>query len=134
MDPDKDIFFIFHIAVNQCQMLLRVNLGAIGFNGKFAVGCGEPCAFPGDNKLFMVAAVRDKIRHSSPFEPVFFAEFIQLRHTRHGAVGIHDLADDTGRFESGKTGQIHSRLSVSGAAKDASRTGDQWERMSGGNQ
>ena len=51
----------------------------------------------------------------------------QLRHARHGAVLIHDFADDSAGFELGQAGQIDGGLGLSGANQHAAFAGAQGE-------
>ena len=45
----------------------------------------------------------DQLRHRDHLQPMLFAELMELRHPGHGAVVIHDFADDSGRMKPGET-------------------------------
>ena len=59
------------------------------------------------------------------------AEFAELRHPRHGAVVIHDLADDAGGGQAGETGEVHGRLGLAGAHQYAPFARAQGKDMAG---
>ena len=49
--------------------------------------------------------------------------------TRHGAVVIHDLADDAGRVQSSKPRKIDSRFRMAGTDEHAAFFGEQREHV-----
>ena len=55
----------------------------------------------------------------------------QIGQPRHGAVVVHDFADDAGRIESGKAREIDGSLGVAGADQHAAILGDQREDVAG---
>src|SRR3989344_3580310 len=57
----------------------------------------------------------DEIGDGADLEPVLRGENFQLRQTRHGAVFVHDLADDAGGLGRGEAREIATGLGVSGA-------------------
>ena len=67
------------------------------------------------DELFVDPAVFDKAFDGVDSSAVFFREFLELRHTRHGAVLVHYFADDGRGCKAGQTGEIDGTLSLSGA-------------------
>ena len=61
-------------------------------------------------------------------------EHFQFRHSGHGAVVVHDLADDPGRFQAGKTGQVNGAFSLAKAYKHSAFAGSERENMTGADQ
>ena len=48
---------------------------------------------------------------------MLFAELAQLGHTGHGAVYVHDFADNACRLESGKTSEVNGSFGLTCADK-----------------
>ena len=55
-------------------------------------------------------AVLDQVRDRDHQQSVLLGELRQLRHPRHGAVLVHDFADDARRVEPGDAREIDGRL------------------------
>ena len=55
----------------------------------------------------------------------------ELRHARHGAVRIHDFADNSAGLELGQAGQIDGGLGLPGAHQHAAFAGAQGEDVAG---
>ena len=66
------------------------------------------------------------------FSPWRCGEGDQVGQPRHGAVVVHDLADDAGRIKPGKAREIDGRLGMAGADQHAAVLGDQREHMARG--
>ena len=64
-------------------------------------------------------------------EPVALRERDQVGQPRHGAVVVHDLADDACRIEPGEAGEIDGGLGMAGADQHAAVLGDQREHVAG---
>lgn len=63
-----------------------------------------------------------------------FAELDQFGQTRHGAVVVHDLADDAGGLEAGEPRQIDRALGLAGAHQRPAALGTQREDVARGDQ
>ncbi len=77
----------------------------------------------------MFAAIGDEVGNGCDFQAVQLGERNQVRHAGHGAVVIHDLADNPGGIETGKPGQINGCFRMSGAHKDTTFARDQGKYM-----
>ena len=97
-------------------MLQIIDFSTVSGNFEFAERCRQFGISSPDDQLFMAAAVCDQIRDRSPFEIVFFAEFIKFFVPCHSSVRIHDLANDRCRIKSRQTGKIDPRFSVTDTA------------------
>ena len=84
------------------------------------------------HQLFGAAAMRDQIRNGAKLQPMMLREGHQIRHARHGAVIIHDLADHTGGIEPRKTREIHCRFRMPRAHQRATFARHQRKHMAGG--
>ena len=76
----------------------------------------------------------DEIGDGADFELVFLGKLHEIRLARHGAVVLHDLANDARRFETGKAGQVHGTLSLTRSNQDAAISGAQWKYVAGGDE
>ena len=76
-------------------------------------------------------AVADEVGYRDHLQAVAGAEFAELRHPRHGAVVVHDLADDAGGGQAGETGEVHGRLRLAGAHQHAAFARAQGKDMAG---
>ena len=57
------------------------------------------------------------------------AKFVELRHARHGAVFVHDFADDAAGVEAGDAGEVDARFGLAGADENAAVAGAQREHV-----
>jgi len=67
-------------------------------------------------------------------QPVALAEFLKLRHARHGPVVVHDLADHAAGPQSGQPRQIDYRFGLPGANQHAALARAQRKNMTGASQ
>src|SRR3989442_15913273 len=121
------------IAADKRHVLVAVHVARVGNHAKFAEarrqdGLGDPV-----DVALVLHAVADEVRHGEDFQVVVFAEFQELRHAAHGAVFIHDFADDARGAEPGNARKVHRGFGLAGAnehtavaraqRKDMARTG-----------
>src|SRR5437868_10883367 len=62
-------------------------------------------------------------------EVVPLAEPDEIRHARHGAIVVDNLADHAGGVEAGEMGQVDRRLRLPPALQDAARASPKRENM-----
>ena len=67
----------------------------------------------------MTQAVANHLRDGQHLQPMGGAEALQVGHARHGAVVVHDLADDAGRDEAGHARQVDGGFGLAGAHQHA---------------
>ena len=67
----------------------------------------------------------------SNFRFVPLAEFVELRDARHGAVVVHDFADDASGLEAGDAGEIDGSFRLASANEDAAVARAQRKNMAG---
>ena len=79
----------------------------------------------------VLQAIADQVLDGADLEAVALGEGDQVRHARHGAVVVHDLADDAGRVEPGEAREIDGGLRVAGADQHAALARDQREDVAG---
>lgn len=79
----------------------------------------------------MGEAVSDEISDGDDLEAVLEGEFAELRQAGHGAVGVHDFADDAAGTESGEAGEVDGGFGLTGADEDAAFAGAEGEHVPG---
>jgi hypothetical protein len=78
---------------------------------------------------FMLGTVADEIGDGANLESMPVGELLQFRQARHGAVFIHNLANDARGFQSRHAREIHAGLGVSGARQHTAALRHQWKDM-----
>ena len=76
-----------------------------------------------------LAPVFDQVGDRDHLEPVPPGHADQLRHTSHGSVRVHDLAEHAGRKQAGEAGEINRRLGVTGALEHPALLGAEREHV-----
>ena len=79
----------------------------------------------------MAEPVGNQILDGANLQTVMLGKRYQIIQPCHGAIIIHNFADDGGRIEPGEACQIDGRFGVAGADQDAAFTGDEREDMAG---
>ena len=64
-------------------------------------------------------AIADQVLDRTDLQAMLGSERFQLRTPRHAAVGVEDLHQHAGRFESGQQGEIAGRFGMAGACQHA---------------
>ncbi len=76
---------------------------------------------------FVLKAVADQVCNRDHQEAVSLAERNQVGYPRHGAVLIHNLADDSCWDEACDAGEIDGGFGLAGADEDSTFSGTKWE-------
>ena len=120
------------IALDERQMLARLDRRLVDVQVEFA-GAAVVDAGLGDGAHEMVVAqpVGDEILDGADLEAVPLREGDEVGHARHGAVVVHDLADDRRRIEPGEARQIDRRFRMAGADQHAALARDEREHVPG---
>ncbi len=71
------------------------------------------------DESFGVSSVFDDLGDGAGFELVFFLIVAEVSDASHGAIFVHDFADDGGGWEFGKLGEVEGGLGVPGTAEGA---------------
>src|SRR5208337_3408368 len=99
--------------------LAAVDFAFVGDHSELAVA-GLDAGLAGAYDVALVAeAVTDELGDGEDFEAMFATKGDEVRDAGHFAVVAHDFADDAGRGEAGKAGEIDGGLSLAGADEDA---------------
>ncbi len=86
------------------------------------LGGHEDGLIAGD-EFFGAAAVFDELGDGAGFEVVFLLVGAEFADACHGAVVVHDFADDADGREVGEGDEVDGGLGVAGAAEDATGHG-----------
>src|SRR6266446_1623748 len=119
MDAHQGRFRAFEITAHQRDVLVVVHVAGVGDHAEIAKARWQDSFRDTANVALMLHAVADEVRHREHFQIVFLAKFNKLRHAGHGAVFVHDFADDAGGAHSGDAREVHARFGLAGADKDA---------------
>ena len=115
------------IAEYESQVAATVQQALKPVHLEFAPDAGHGADFQGLHQGFLAEAVGHEIRHSHQRQAVLAAERHEIRHSGHGAVIFHDLADDTAGVEARQARQVHAGLGLARAGKHPSGPGPQGE-------
>ena len=85
------------------------------------------CALP--DQPLGAKPIPDQVRDGEDCEIVCAREPQEIRHPRHRAVIVHDLADDPGRLQAGEPREVDAALRLSGPAQHPALLGHQREDM-----
>ena len=83
------------------------------------------------DELLATQAVTDDVGHAAHLELVGRAKSLQVVPAGHGAVGVHDFADDAHRLETGQPGQVDGPFGLSGPDEHAAVVGSQRKHVAG---
>src|SRR6266850_2037759 len=119
MDAHQGRLRAFEIAAHQRDVLVVVHIAGVRDHAEIAKARGQDGFRDAANVAFMLHAVADQVRNREHFQIVFLAKFNELRHAGHGAVFIHDFADDAGGAHAGNAGEVHARFGLASADEDA---------------
>src|SRR5262245_4059208 len=81
----------------------------------------------------MAQPIADQIFDGADLQAVALGEGDQIGHACHGAVVVHNLADDAGRKQASQAGEIDGGLRVAGAHEHATFARNQRENVPRGN-
>ena len=112
-------------------MFQRVDGAAICDGREVPVPGGQLGLGDALNKFFRGQPERDEIGDRDDGEIVFARDLLELGHSGHRAVFIHDLADDGGRPLSCQQGKVHGSLGLAGSDQDATVVVGQREYVAG---
>ena len=131
MDADESGLFAFEIAADERDVLIVVHVASVSDHAEIAEARGKQGLGDAADVAFMLHAVADEIRDGQHFQIVLRAELLELRHASHGAVFIHDFADDAARTEAGDAREVHARFGLAGANEHAAFFGAQGKDVAG---
>ena len=127
MDAHQHVVTRRPIADDQRGVFPAVDDAVVADDAGDAVPGGQVGFRDAGDQGFAHAPMGDELSDAEDLQVMFAGELLQLGHPRHGAVGVHDFADDAGRIGSRLVAQVNDRLGVAGAAQHAARIGAQRE-------
>ena len=118
------------VALDQRHMLGRIDGGGIDLDverpamGALHLGLGHDF-----DQMVVAQPVGDQVGNGGDLQPMTLGEGDEIGQPGHGAVVVHDLADDAGGVETGQPREIDGGLGMAGAHQHAAFLGDQREHV-----
>lgn len=131
VDADGDGVLPVDGSLHQGEVVLAIDERAVEVEVEFAKIGGQLNDFLADDEALLAATVVNEVADRADAEVVFLCEGLQGGEAGHGAVAIHDLADDTGGLESGEASEVDGGLGMAGALEDTAGFGLKWEYVAG---
>ena len=122
-----------NVAADEREVFAVADLVGIDANLKLAAIAAHDLR--GDDEideLLVAAAIADEVADRGDLQPVLLGELHEVRHSGHGAIVVHDLADHARGVEAGEPRDIDRSLGVAGADHHAAVLSDQREDVPGG--
>src|SRR5437016_6220222 len=94
MDTHQNIPLPSNIAMNQSKVTLAIDLASILNRFEFPEGCPDTSDGLPLHEFLSLRAIPDQFCNRDHLESVLPAEVGEFRDAGHGAVRIHDFADD----------------------------------------
>ena len=104
-------------SLDEGDMLQTVALLTEGDDTEVSVSSGHVCLHAFFHKAFALQAIGDEVFDLDEFHVELLSLFDELGHPCHGAVGIENLDEGGGRFQSSQTGQVDGSLGMSRTAQ-----------------
>ena len=123
------------VALDQGEVGAGLGAALVGVDREVAEDGGQVgvgIAAHGD--LAVLDAVADDVAHGGDLEAVLFGEDLELGHAGHGAVFVHDFADDAGGLEAGELGKIDAAFGLARALEHAAGAGAQRKDVAWGHE
>ena len=117
MHAHGDCLVLFPFALNQGNVLEAVVLLAEGDKAEMAVLGGHVHLLAFLYEALVFKAVGNEVFDCDDVKPLALGKFLQLRHTRHGAVVVEYFNEAGGRREPGEAGEVNGCFGVSGAGQ-----------------
>src|SRR5690348_1739207 len=121
----------FQVAANESNVLVVVHIARVSNHFEFAEARWQDRFRDAADVAFVLHAVANQVRHRQHFDLMLLAEFDELRHARHGAVFVHDFADDTSRVEASDAREVYGGFGLTGANENAAIAGAQRKSVAG---
>ena len=108
-----------------------LDVAFVGEHAEIAVLGGENALRDAVDVALVGHAVADEVGYGDHFEGVKFAELDEVGNAGHGAVFVHDLADDAGGDEAGHAGEVDGSFGLAGADEDSAFAGAEGKDVAG---
>ena len=122
---------VLDVALHQRDVRVAVDLRLIGDHAELAVSGGHHGLGQAPHVALVRHAVADEFGDGQHLHVVLAAELGELRHARHGAIVVHDLADDACGNQSCQPREIDGGFGLAGAHQHSAFAGAQREDVAG---
>ena len=106
------------IAQHISHMLLVVQQRHVSMRRELAIPSGDACRPEMLNQFLMAATVADQVGDRDEVEVVLDGEDLQVGHSSHRPVVVHDLAQHADRLTVGQSAQVNGGRGVTGPLED----------------
>ena len=130
VDTYQDGVVAGDIALDQGHVLVLADRAVIGDSLELSVGGWETGLGDALDELVVTHAKRYEVGDGDYLEGVLIGKLGEVRKPGHGAVFVHDFADDAGGVETGEFSEINDGLGLAGADQDAAITSAEGEHVS----
>lgn len=131
MNADEGGFFWVDFTHDHGEVVGALGIDLIEVATEISVFGGHVHDFIRAHEFLGAATVLDQLRDGAGLEAMFFLVGTEFAHAGHGAVIVHDLADDTCGGKSGESSKIDGSLGVTGTAQGAAGHGLEGENVTG---
>src|ERR1051326_570998 len=112
LNPYEDILAVLDVPLDQGNMRLQIEDALKEHHPEITVRCRQRCFSHFSDEPLCAKAVTDEVGNRDDLEIVLRGKLNQVRHARHGAVFLHDFANDTCWAEACGGRQIHRCFSL----------------------
>ena len=125
VDADEGGLAVGEVAAGEGKVVNAVDGGAVEVKLEGSAVGGQADGFDFLDEALALAAVFDEVFNGAKFELVSDGEGAKFRQAGHGAVVVHDFADDGDGAAAGQAGEVDGGFGVSGALENAAVFGPQ---------
>ena len=122
---DEHLGLAGNLSVHQSDVLGFVDIVAVADDGEVAELRGNSGLGHAMDQLLGPETIGHELGHGHERETVLLRDLVELGPSGHGPIGIQNLADDTGRNESGQPGEIHAGLGLTHPLQHSTGPGPQ---------
>ncbi len=108
-----------------------LDVALVGEHAEVAVLGGQNALRDAVDVALVGHAVADEVGYGDHLEGVEFAELDEVGNAGHGAVFVHDLADDAGGNEAGHAGEVDGGFGLAGADEHSAFAGAEGKDVAG---
>jgi len=128
MDAHEDRVLGADLPLDEGDVGVAVQLVAVGVGGELAADPQRHPGFTGAlHQPLAVHPVLDQVLDGDDLQAVFDGERLEIRHARHRAVLVHDLADHPGGDASGEPGEVDRPFRLARPHQHPALPGDEGE-------
>src|SRR6266436_6496748 len=125
--PHEYVLPVSYLAANKSDVSLLVDLILECVKAEFSVFGWQLRGGDALHHRLCTHPVGNQVGDGDEWNVMSSRKSTELWHPSHGAVLVHDFADDSGRTEAGQSGQVDSRFGLPGAFQHSGTLCAQWK-------